>query len=63
MTNSKTPTRQQANHRADTLNDNKGTNGTNSANGHMHGNRSKQIEQSRREQGKGHGAAVKTDKK
>lgn len=38
-------TAQQANHHANQLNPNHGTNGTNPANGHVHGNRSKQISQ------------------
>jgi len=36
---------QDANHHANQLNPNYGTNGTNPANGHVHGNRSKQISQ------------------
>lgn len=36
---------QDANHHANQLNPNFGTNGTNPANGHVHGNRSKQISQ------------------
>lgn len=35
----------EANHHANQLNPNYGTNGTNPANGHVHGNRSKQISQ------------------
>jgi len=38
-------TKQQANHHSNQLNPNYGTNGTNPANGHVHGNRSKQISQ------------------
>jgi len=42
------PTDQQTNDRANQLNPNYGTNGTNPANGHMHGNRSKQINQTKK---------------
>lgn len=36
-------TQQQRNHRADTLNNNKGTSGTNPVNAKVHGNRGKQL--------------------
>lgn len=38
---------QQLDHRADALNANPGSAGTNPTNGHVHGNRSHQLEQSR----------------
>jgi hypothetical protein len=41
-------TSQQTNDRANQLNPNYGTNGTNPANGHVHGNRSKQINQTKK---------------
>jgi hypothetical protein len=41
--NMKTQTKQQANHRADALNNNKGTSGTNSTNAKANGNRGKQL--------------------
>ena len=37
------PTKQQTNHRSDTLNQNKGTSGTNKVNAKVHGNRGKQM--------------------
>lgn len=39
----KTQTKQQANHRADALNNNKGTSGTNPTNAKANGNRGKQL--------------------
>jgi len=39
----KSQANQQANHRADSLNKNKGTSGTNSTNAKVHGNRGKQL--------------------
>lgn len=36
-------TQQQRNHRADALNNNKGTSGTNPVNAKVHGNRGKQL--------------------
>ena len=36
-------TQQQANHRADALNPNRGTTGSNSVNAQVHGNRGKQL--------------------
>ncbi len=39
----KTLTKQQANQRADALNKNKGTSGTNPTNAKVHGNRGKQL--------------------
>ncbi|MBT0727613.1 hypothetical protein [Rosenbergiella australiborealis] len=36
-------TQKQSNHRADALNNNKGTSGTNPANAKVHGNRGKQL--------------------
>lgn len=41
-------TAQQANHHANQLNPNYGTNGTNPANGQVHGNRSKQVNQNKK---------------
>lgn len=43
----KQQTKSQANHRADTLNQNKGTNGTNRTNAQVHGNRGKQLNPNR----------------
>ena len=40
---SKPMTQQQLDHRANQLNTNRGTNGTNAANGQVHGNRGHQI--------------------
>jgi hypothetical protein len=44
----KKTTQQQANHRADTLNKNKGTPGTNPANAKVHGNRGAQLNPNRK---------------
>lgn len=41
-------TQQQQNHRADSLNNNRGTNGTNQTNAKVHGNRGKQINPNQR---------------
>jgi hypothetical protein len=41
-------TQQQLNHRADTLNRNLGTSGTNPANAKVHGNRGKQLNPNQR---------------
>lgn len=41
-------TQQQLNHRADALNPNKGTSGTNVTNAHVHGDRGKQLNPNQR---------------
>ena len=52
-----TPSQQQQNQRADALNKNKGTNGTNITNAKVHGNRGKQMDQERSKAG----PALRTD--
>ncbi len=41
-------TKQQANHRSDTLNQSKGTSGNNKTNAQVHGNRGKQLNPNQR---------------
>lgn len=43
-----TRTQQQLNHRANALNNNRGTSGTNPVNAHVHGNRGKQLNPNQR---------------
>ncbi|MNF64445.1 hypothetical protein D3C84_461770 [compost metagenome] len=45
---SSNPQRQQQNDRANALNNNRGTSGTNSTNAHVHGNRGKQLNPNQR---------------
>lgn len=47
MNQSTTKTRQQSNHHANILNDNKGTSGNNIVNAKVHGNRGKQMNPNR----------------